>query len=111
MRSRRSRFISDTRRAESGRAPYSSTKGDAAKTPTQPIVVVGAGGLGLNAIAVLKALKHQNIISVDVSAEKREAALKAGEHKTVDGCGDGPTVTKRIIEIAGGPVLAVIDLV
>ena len=49
--------------------------------PTQPIVLVGAGGLGLNAIAVLKALKHQNIISVDVSAEKREAALKAGAHK------------------------------
>ena len=80
-------------------------------TPMQPIVVVGAGGLGLNAIAVLRALKHQNIISIDVSAEKRGAALRAGAHKVVDGSGDGPTVTKRIIEVAGGPVLAVIDLV
>jgi alcohol dehydrogenase/propanol-preferring alcohol dehydrogenase len=74
-------------------------------------VLVGAGGLGLNAIAILKALKHQNIISVDVSAEKRDAALKAGAHKTVDGSGDGAAVTKRIIEAAGGPVPAVIDLV
>jgi alcohol dehydrogenase/propanol-preferring alcohol dehydrogenase len=77
--------------------------------PTEAVVLVGAGGLGLNAIAVLKALKHQNIISVDISAEKREAALKAGAHKVVDGSGEG--VTKRIIDAAGGPVLAVIDLV
>jgi len=77
--------------------------------PNEAIVVVGAGGLGLNAIAVLRALQHQNIVVVDISAEKREAALKAGAHKVVDGSGDG--VTKRIIDIAGGPVLAVIDLV
>ena len=73
------------------------------------IVVVGAGGLGLNAIAVLKALKHQNIVVVDISAEKRDAALKAGAHKVVDGSSEG--ATQRIIEAAGGPVLAVIDLV
>lgn len=78
-------------------------------TPNEAIVLVGAGGLGLNAIAVLKALKHQNILSIDISAEKRAAALKAGAHKVVDGSGEG--VTKRIIEAAGGPVLAVVDLV
>jgi propanol-preferring alcohol dehydrogenase len=77
--------------------------------PTQPIVLVGAGGLGLNAIAVLRALKHENIITVDISAEKREAAMKAGATKTVDGSGEG--VAKRIMEAAGGPVPAVIDLV
>jgi alcohol dehydrogenase, propanol-preferring len=75
----------------------------------EAIVLVGAGGLGLNAIAVLKALKHENIVSVDISPEKREAALKAGAHKVVDGSGEG--VTQRIIQAAGGPVLAVIDLV
>ncbi|HUB46415.1 MAG TPA: alcohol dehydrogenase [Acetobacteraceae bacterium] len=77
--------------------------------PHEAIVLVGAGGLGLNAIAVLKAMKHQNIVVVDISPEKREAALKAGAHKVVDGGGDG--VAKRIMEAAGGPVLAVIDLV
>lgn len=79
--------------------------------PNEAIVLVGAGGLGLNAVALLKALKHQNIVSVDISAEKREAALKAGAHKVVDGSGDGATVTQRIIDACGGPVLAVIDLV
>jgi propanol-preferring alcohol dehydrogenase len=95
----------------SGITVYSAIKKAMPLKPTQPIVLVGAGGLGLNAIAVLKALKHQNIISVDISAEKRDAATKAGATKTVDGNGDGATVTKRIIDAAGGPVPAVIDLV
>jgi alcohol dehydrogenase/propanol-preferring alcohol dehydrogenase len=75
----------------------------------EPIVLVGAGGLGLNAIAILKAMSHQLIISVDVSAAKREGALKAGASHAVDGSGEG--VAKRIMEAAGGPVAAVIDLV
>jgi alcohol dehydrogenase, propanol-preferring len=77
--------------------------------PDEPVVVVGAGGLGLNAVAVLKALKHRNIIVVDISEEKRQAALKEGASQAVDGSGND--VTKRIIAAAGGPVLAVIDLV
>jgi alcohol dehydrogenase, propanol-preferring len=93
----------------SGITVYSAIKKAMPLPPDAPIVVVGAGGLGMNAIAVLKALKHRNIVVVDVSAEKREAALKAGAAKVVDGSGEG--VTKRIVEAAGGPVLAVIDLV
>ena len=93
----------------SGITVYSAIKKAMPLKPTQPIVLVGAGGLGLNAIAVLKALKHQNIITVDISAEKRDAALKAGATKAVDGSGE--EVSKRIMEAAGGPVPAIIDLV
>lgn len=93
----------------SGITVYSAIKKAMPFKPTDPIVLVGAGGLGLNAIAVLRALKHQNIITVDISPEKREAALKAGAHKAVDGSGEG--VAKRIMDAAGGPVPAVIDLV
>jgi len=75
----------------------------------EPVVLIGAGGLGLNAIAILKALKHENIVVVDTSAEKRDGALKAGATKVVDGNGEGATA--RIIEACGGPPLAVIDLV
>ena len=75
----------------------------------EPIVVIGAGGLGLNAIAVLRALKHRNIMAVDISEEKRRAALDAGATKAVDG--SGPDVAKRIMEAAGGPVLGIVDLV
>ena len=77
--------------------------------PDQPIVLVGAGGLGLNAIHVLRALGHANIVVVDLGAEKRQAALDAGATAVVDGAGEG--VTARILDACGGPVLAVIDMV
>jgi propanol-preferring alcohol dehydrogenase len=93
----------------SGITVYSAIRKAMPISSDEAIVVVGAGGLGLNAIAVLCAMQHRHIVVVDISAEKRAAALKAGAHKVVDGSGEG--VTGRIIEAAGGPVLAVIDLV
>ena len=77
--------------------------------PDDPIVLVGAGGLGLAAVGMLKALGHRAIISVDISPEKREAALDAGATAAVDG--NGPGVAAAIIAQAGGPVLAAIDFV
>ncbi len=93
----------------SGITVYSAINKVMPMPPDEPIVLVGAGGLGLNAIAVLKALKHRNIVVVDINAEKRAAATKAGATKVVDGSGEG--VTKRIIEACGAQPLAVIDLV
>jgi alcohol dehydrogenase/propanol-preferring alcohol dehydrogenase len=93
----------------SGITVYSAIKKVMPLAPDAPIVIVGAGGLGLNAIAVLKAMEHRNIIVVDIGAEKRANAMAAGATATVDGSGEG--VTERIIEAAGGPVRAVIDLV
>lgn len=77
----------------------------------EAIVLVGAGGLGLNAIAILKALEHRNIVVVDTAAAKRDAALAAGASQVVDGTGDPTQVAARIREACGGAVLAVIDLV
>jgi propanol-preferring alcohol dehydrogenase len=93
----------------SGITVYSAIRKAMPVPPHEAIVLIGAGGLGLNAIKVLLALKHEHIVSVDIGAEKRAAALRAGAHKAVDG--NGPDVAKRIMEAAGGPVLAVIDLV
>jgi alcohol dehydrogenase/propanol-preferring alcohol dehydrogenase len=77
--------------------------------PEQPLLLVGAGGLGLSALAVLKAMGHRNCIVVDISAEKRQAALAAGAAQVVDGGGEG--VAARIIAVAGGPLAAIIDFV
>jgi alcohol dehydrogenase, propanol-preferring len=77
--------------------------------PGEPLVVVGAGGLGLNAVAVLRAMGHREIVVVDISETRRAAALAAGAAKTVDGSGDG--VAARITEACGGPVRAIVDLV
>ncbi len=46
---------------------------------------------------------------MDVSEEKRQAALEAGASQAVDGSGEG--VAGRIKEAAGGPVGAIIDVV
>jgi alcohol dehydrogenase/propanol-preferring alcohol dehydrogenase len=77
--------------------------------PETPIVLVGAGGLGLQAVAVLKAMGHRRIVSVDVSAEKLEAAKKEGATDTLLATGDD--VTARLVALCGGQVEAVIDLV
>ena len=93
----------------SGITVYSAIKKIMPLPPDSPVVVVGAGGLGLNAVAVLKAMGHRAIIVVDISEEKRAAATAAGATATVDGTGEG--VADRIMAEAGGPVRAIIDLV
>ena len=77
--------------------------------PDDPILLIGAGGLGLQAIGVLRALGHRAIVSVDLDPAKRAAAEAAGATATVDG--SGPDVAARILAVAGGPVLAAIDFV
>ena len=79
--------------------------------PDRPVVLVGAGGLGLNAIHMLRALGHRRIVSVDVSAEKLEAARAAGATETVLAGQDGAETTRAIVAACGGPAPAVIDLV
>ncbi len=93
----------------SGITVYSAIKKVMPLPPDSPIVLVGAGGLGLNAIAVLKAMGHRNIVSVDISEEKRANATAAGATATVDGSGEG--VAEAIMAAAGAPVRAIIDLV
>jgi alcohol dehydrogenase/propanol-preferring alcohol dehydrogenase len=85
----------------SGITVYSAIKKIMPQPPDEPIVLIGAGGLGLNAIAVLKALKHRNIVVVDISAEKRAAAERAGATTTVDGTGEGV-----IIDLVNGTATA-----
>jgi alcohol dehydrogenase/propanol-preferring alcohol dehydrogenase len=73
------------------------------------VVLVGAGGLGLNAIAILKALGHRRICIVDVAEAKLAAARAQGATETVLATDAG--TAQRIIEACGGPVGGIIDLV
>ena len=93
----------------SGITVYSAIKKIMPLAPHEPVVLIGAGGLGLSAIAMLKALGHENIISVDLSADKRAAALDMGATKVVDGSQND--VGALVLEAAGGPVKAAIDFV
>src|SRR5262249_61231927 len=85
----------------SGITVYSAIKKVMPLPADEPLVVVGAGGLGLNAIAILKALGHRNIVAADVSAEKRTAALAAGATKLVESSNEGGT--QRTHKACGAP--------
>ncbi len=74
-----------------------------------PIVIFGAGGLGLMALSLLKAMGGKGAIVVDIDARKREAAEKAGALATVDG--KASDALEQLMKKAGEPIRAVIDLV
>src|ERR1700682_4631792 len=92
----------------SGVTTYSALKKVEASFNT-PIVIFGAGGLGLIALSLLKAMGGKGAIVVDIDARKREAAEKAGALATVDG--GAPDALEQLASKAGGPIRAVIDLV
>jgi alcohol dehydrogenase/propanol-preferring alcohol dehydrogenase len=77
--------------------------------PDDAIVLIGAGGLGHAAIAMLHALGHRQILVVDVDETKRRSALEAGATAVVDGSADD--VTSEIIKAANGLVPYAIDFV
>ncbi len=75
-----------------------------------PVVIFGAGGLGLMAIEILLALGGKGAIVVDIDPAKREAALAAGALAAIDGA--APDAVQQIIQANGGkPVQAAVDLV
>ena len=92
----------------SGVTTYSALKKVEAYFNT-PIVIFGAGGLGLMALSLLKAMGGKGAVVVDIDARKREAAEKAGALATVDG--GAPDALEQLAQKAGGPIRAVIDLV
>lgn len=77
--------------------------------PDEPVLLIGAGGLGLAAISVLKAFGHRYIVSADINDEKLASATAAGATKTVNT--SGPSALQDILAATNGPLIAVIDFV
>jgi alcohol dehydrogenase/propanol-preferring alcohol dehydrogenase len=75
----------------------------------KPILLIGAGGLGLLAIAMLRSSGHRNILVVDASPEKASAALQAGATHAFDTSRDD--LASAILQAAGGLLLSAIDFV
>lgn len=93
----------------SGITVYSAIAKLGPLAPDKPVALVGAGGLGLQAIQMLKALGHDAIVSIDVNPEKRRAAVASGASAAIDGA--DPELTARVIEAAGGRLAGAIDFV
>ena len=92
-----------------GVTTYSALKKLGSRIETDPVVVIGAGGLGLMAIEVLKALGGRGAIVVDIDPVKREAALAAGALQVIDA--RAPDAVQQIQQATGGGARAVLDLV
>ncbi|MGH1358467.1 MAG: alcohol dehydrogenase [Burkholderiaceae bacterium] len=92
----------------SGLTTYSAVKKLMPCQPTDWILVLGAGGLGLMAIAMLKALGHQNIAVADISDSKFEAAREMGATVTVNPKEAGALDTLMALE---GGFVGAVDLV
>jgi D-arabinose 1-dehydrogenase-like Zn-dependent alcohol dehydrogenase len=72
------------------------------------IVVMGAGGLGLMAVAMLHAMGHERIVSCDIDPSKFAAARAAGAAETFNAA-DAETPAK-LLALPGG-VAGAVDLV
>ena len=93
----------------SGLTTYSALRKVADVLEREPILIFGAGGLGLMALTLLKAMGGKGAVVVDIDPRKRQAALDAGAIAAVDG--KAPDARRQITQAAGAPVRAAIDLV
>jgi D-arabinose 1-dehydrogenase-like Zn-dependent alcohol dehydrogenase len=93
----------------SGLTTYGALKKLGAVVERELVVIVGAGGLGLMCLAVLKAMGGRGAIVVDIDARKRAAALEGGAVAAIDGA--APDAVQQVQAAAGGGAWGVVDLV
>jgi D-arabinose 1-dehydrogenase-like Zn-dependent alcohol dehydrogenase len=92
----------------SGLTAYSALKMAAPVDADHPLLIIGAGGLGLAAIGLTRALYGVGPIVADIDPTKREAAMEAGASATVDP--SDPDLRERLLKETGG-FSAAIDFV
>lgn len=74
-----------------------------------PVVVLGVGGVGLMAVAILATLGHRNICAIDSSKRNLDEAVRLGASTTVLSTSD--TGLEDVTAACGGQIAAGIDFV
>lgn len=69
-------------------------------SPGASVTVLGAGGVGLSAVAVARALGAGTVVAVDVADDRLTTALELGATNTVNATVDDPVSTVR--DLTGG---------
>jgi len=93
----------------SGVTAYGALKKVGPIIKDEPVVIIGAGGVGLMGVTLHKAMGGKSVIMVDIDPVKREAALKAGAVAAIDG--KAPDAAKQIIAATNGGAWSVVDFV
>jgi D-arabinose 1-dehydrogenase-like Zn-dependent alcohol dehydrogenase len=93
----------------SGLTAYAALRKAGDSLAREPVVIIGAGGLGLMAVHLVRAMGGAGAIVVDIDERKRAAALDAGALAVVDG--SAPDAAKQIAAAAGGAPRFAIDFV
>jgi D-arabinose 1-dehydrogenase-like Zn-dependent alcohol dehydrogenase len=93
----------------SGVTAYSALRKVAGTLQHEPLVVIGAGGVGLMGVSLARKMGANDVIVVDIDPGKREAALKVGATVAIDG--GAADAVSQIQRATGGGAWAVIDFV
>jgi D-arabinose 1-dehydrogenase-like Zn-dependent alcohol dehydrogenase len=92
----------------SGLTAFSALKKAAPVNAEHPLLIIGAGGLGLAAVSLCRALYGIGPVVADVDATKRQAALEAGASAVIDPA--DPEARKNLLADTGG-LFSAIDFV
>lgn len=93
----------------SGLSAYSAVKKLLPIPGDEWVAVLGAGGLGLSAIGMLRALGHERIVAVDIDERKWAAAAAAGAAAAINGnAGDARQAFGRTV---GNALFGAVDFV
>ena len=93
----------------SGLTTYAALKKAGPVLQEAPIVIIGAGGLGLMALHVLQIMGGKGAVVIDIDPQKRRAALESGALAAIDPAADD--ADQQIRKAVGAPIHFVLDLV